>query len=137
MQSEGARKVRIMIVDDHPIVCQGIRRLVEQEGDLTVCAEAQDTEGALWALESNRPDLVLLDLKLKDTEGLDFLKMLHARAPELAILVLSMFDRRIYEAPALEAGARGYVMKQEAAASLIEAIRRIFPGAAEPAAHPV
>lgn len=125
--------MRIMIVDDHPVVCQGIRRLVEQEPDLMVCAEAGDTEGALRALESFRPDLVLLDLKIRDSRGLDFLKVLHARSPGLPILVLSMFDRRVYEAPALEAGARGYIMKQDAAASLIGAIRAIFPATGGPA----
>jgi DNA-binding NarL/FixJ family response regulator len=123
-----ARKVRILIVDDHPIVCQGIRRLLEQEPDLDPCWEADDSQSALAALEVNRPDLVLLDIKLKDSDGLAFLRKIRARFPETRILIHSMYDQRLYAEAALQAGARGYLMKQDAAGAVVKAIRSVMRG---------
>jgi len=122
------RKVRILIVDDHPIVCQGIRRLLEQEPDLDPQWEADDTRSALQVMEAHHPDLVLLDIKLKDSDGLAFLRKIRSRFPDTRILIHSMYDQRLYAEAALQAGARGYLMKQDTAGAVVKAIRSVMRG---------
>lgn len=122
------RKYRILIVDDHPLMRWGLRRLIEQERDLAVCAEAEDVYGALLSAEEHRPDLVIVDLSLKDESGLDLVRLLRARKPRVASVVYSMHEEAVYGERALRAGAKGYLSKQEAVDRVIEAVRRIRKG---------
>ncbi len=119
---------RVLLVDDHPIVRQGLAKLIEQEHDLTVCGEAEDTAGAMRLIEQLTPDLAIIDLTLKDASGLELVKQVKAQHEELPILVLSMHDESLYAPRALRAGAKGYIMKQEAPESVVTAIRRILGG---------
>jgi DNA-binding NarL/FixJ family response regulator len=119
---------RVFIVDDHPIVRQGLAQMINQEVDLTVCGEAEDVQNALEAIAELHPDLVLVDLSLKGGSGLDLLKALRTRASMLPVLVVSMHDESLYVERVLRAGARGYIMKQEATDTMMHAIRRVVRG---------
>ncbi len=121
-------RTRVFIVDDHPIVRQGLAQMINQEGDLTVCGEAEDTENALEAIAELHPDLVLVDLSLKGGNGLELLKALRARANMAPVLVVSMHDESLYVERVLRAGARGYIMKHEATDTMMSAIRRVLRG---------
>jgi len=123
-----ASKTRILIVDDHPIVRKGIADLVQQKPDLVVCGDADRVEDALPAIERLKPDLVIVDLSLKGVGGLELLKDLKIRHPEIPALVLSMHDETLFAERALRSGARGYVMKHEAVKELDHAIRRVLSG---------
>src|ERR1700757_607597 len=118
MQSEPsttvAERTRVFIVDDHPIVRQGLAQMINQEADLTVCGEAEDAQNALNAVAELHPDLVLVDLSLKGGSGLELIKALRSRQNALPVLVVSMHDESLYVERALRAGARGYIMKHEA-----------------------
>ncbi len=120
-------KKKILIVDDHPIIRHGLRKVIDQEIDLCVCAEAEDAVQAMEAIGKACPDLVIVDLSLKGTNGLDLIKAIKAKQ-DLAVIVLSIHDETIYAERALRAGAKGYVMKQEAADQLLHAIRRVLEG---------
>jgi len=117
-----------LIVDDHPIVRQGLSELINQEDDLVVCAEAEDAHQALNAIKDNQPDMLIVDIALPDTSGLDLIKDITARYPDLPVLALSMHDESLYAERAMRAGARGYIMKQEATEEVIAAIRKVFAG---------
>ncbi len=122
------KKIRIVIVDDHPIVRQGLGLLIGQETDMEVCGEAEDIPGAIKAIETSRPDLAIVDISLKESSGIDLVKDFRVRAPELVILVMSMHEEAFYAERVLRAGARGYVMKEEATGTVITAIRRVMDG---------
>ena len=126
--NETAKQYRVLVVDDHPIVRRGFAQLINQEPDITVCAEAEDIAEALTALEACHPDLVIVDIVLKNANGLELLKRLPSLAPETKALVVSMHDEQIYAERVLRAGARGYVMKQEADEVIVTAIRRVLQG---------
>jgi len=117
-----------LIVDDHPIVRQGLSELINQEDDLVVCAEAEDAHQALNAIKDNQPDMLIVDIALPDTSGLELIKDITARYPDLPVLALSMHDESLYAERAMRAGARGYIMKQEATEEVIAAIRKVFAG---------
>ncbi|HBA84084.1 MAG TPA: DNA-binding response regulator [Verrucomicrobia bacterium] len=119
---------RVLLVDDHPIVRHGLSMLIEQEPDLSVCGEADDACQALEAVKKLHPDIVLVDLSLRETSGLDLIKDLKIRHPAIPALVLSMHDESLYAERALRAGARGYLMKQQAVANIAVAIRRVLAG---------
>lgn len=121
-------KTKIMIVDDHPIMRRGLGELINLEKDLSVCAEAENTSSALEMIKSHRPDLVIVDLSLKDESGLELIKDIKARFPSVLTLVLSMHDESFYAERALHAGAKGYIMKQQATTLVLVAIRRILGG---------
>ena len=121
-------KKKILLVDDHPLLRQGISQLINQQPELTVCAEAEDCAGALTAAEKVRPDLAIIDLSLKNELGLELVKDFKARFPELLTLVLSMHDESLYAERVLRAGARGYIMKHEASEKVLEAIREVLDG---------
>jgi DNA-binding NarL/FixJ family response regulator len=123
-----AEKKRILIVDDHPMMRQGLIRLIENEPDLAVCGEAENAGQAFDRVESLQPDLVLLDITLPDKSGLELIKDISAVHPDMAILVISMHDESLYAERVLRAGGRGYVMKQEGGRKLMEAIRRVIEG---------
>ncbi len=121
-------KKRILVVDDHPIVRQGLTLMVNREADLVVCGEAEDATGAVLVVASARPDILIVDISLNGPDGLDLLKNIRATHPTLPVLVLSMHDELIYAERALRAGANGYIMKQEATEKVLVAIRRILNG---------
>jgi len=118
----------VLIVDDHPVVRQGLRQLINQEQDLNVCGEAADVKEARDVLKSLLPDVVILDLSLKDSDGLELIKDIRGRDQKLPVLVLSMHDEAIYAERLLGAGANGYIMKQAAAEQLLTALRRVLTG---------
>lgn len=122
------RQQRVFIVDDHPIVRQGLAQLLNQEAGLEVCGEAEDAEETMGAVERLKPDVIIMDLSLKKSNGLQLIKDIKMRYRHLPILVLSMHDESLYAERSLRAGARGYVMKQEATETLVAAIRRILQG---------
>jgi len=123
-----AAKTTIMVVDDHPIVRRGLAQLINQQGDLTVCCEAEDAQQALDLVGTCRPDSAIVDLSLRSSSGLDLVKSLHKQHPELPVLVVSMHEEELYAERALRAGARGYVMKREVDETVIKAIRRVLAG---------
>jgi DNA-binding NarL/FixJ family response regulator len=125
-QSAAANKKRVFVVDDHPIVRQGLALLVNREPDLMVCGEAEDAQAAMQAVNAAKPDILVLDISLNGPDGLDLLKNIRTRHPELPVLVLSMHDESIYAERALRAGAQGYIMKQEATDKVLVALRRIL-----------
>ena len=121
-------KTRILLVDDHPVVREGLAMRIQRQPDWTVCGEAGGCREALAAVAANRPDVVIVDLVLPDGSGLQLIRDIHARYPQMAVLALSMQDERIYARRVLDAGARGYLMKQEATDQVVEAIRKILGG---------
>lgn len=124
----GRNSTRILLVDDHPVVRDGLAESINRERDLTVCAQAEDHSQALQLIESARPDLVVVDLVLKNSSGLELIKDVRARWPNVLILVVSMHEENLYAERVLRLGARGYITKQEATRSIVEAIRRILGG---------
>jgi len=120
--------IRVMIVDDHPIVRRGLVEMIEQEEDLNVIGEAEDAHSALQALKKLELDVAIVDLTLKDIGGLELIKQIQVLQPELPMLVLSMHDETLYAERALRAGAKGYIMKQEGTDKLITAIRTVLRG---------
>jgi DNA-binding NarL/FixJ family response regulator len=121
-------KTKILIVDDHPIVREGLARRINRQPDLVVSGEADGAAEAMKAMAACPPDLAVVDLTLTDRGGLELIKDLQVRRPKLPILVLSMHDETVYAERALRAGAKGYIMKQEATDHVIEAIRRVRDG---------
>jgi two-component system response regulator NreC len=121
-------KARIMIVDDHVIVRQGIAQLVNREPDLDVRYEAGDADSDIALLAVEAVDLAIVDISLPGTSGLELVKMMHTQKPNLPILMMSMHDEALYSDRAFRAGAKGYVMKQEATERLLMAIRKILNG---------
>ncbi|HPR56531.1 MAG TPA: response regulator transcription factor [Deltaproteobacteria bacterium] len=121
-------KHRILVVDDHPIFRHGLGQLIGQEDDLEVCGEAEDYHGALKAVEVLNPDMIVVDITLKDMSGIDLIKEVHRSRKGMPMLVISMHDESLYAERAFRAGARGYVMKQEASDSVVQAIRLVLSG---------
>jgi DNA-binding NarL/FixJ family response regulator len=122
------RTIRIVIVDDHPIVRRGIAAMLNQESDMQVCAEADSYHAGIDAIREHHPDLAIIDLTLPDIGGLELVKQVRAIDPEMAMLVLSMHDETLYAERVLRAGARGYIMKQEGTDKLIGAVRAVMRG---------
>jgi DNA-binding NarL/FixJ family response regulator len=120
------KRHRVFVVDDHPIVRQGLALMIDQEPDLVVCGAAEEAESALAAITASRPDVVVLDISLPGPDGIDLLKTIRSTDPTLPILVLSMHDETTYAERALRAGANGYIMKQEATENVLVALRRIL-----------
>lgn len=115
-------------MDDHPIVRQGLIQLINAESDLDVCGDAASVDEALDLLEAAEPDIVILDLSLPDSDGLELLKKIRKETRHLPVLVLSMHDESMYAERMLSAGANGYIMKQAAADQLLIALRRVLAG---------
>jgi DNA-binding NarL/FixJ family response regulator len=123
-----ASQYRIFLIDDHPIVRQGLALFINRESDLIVCGEADGAASAPQAIRDSMPDFIVLDISLDGPDGLDLLKTLRVTYPNLPVLVLSMHDESIYAERALRAGANGYIMKQEATEKVLIAIRNILRG---------
>jgi DNA-binding NarL/FixJ family response regulator len=121
-------KVKFMVVDDHPIFRRGVVALIESDPRYRVCAEAGSVEEALPLIERERPDMILLDITLREENGLDLLRTIAASRPEIKVLIVSIHDEAVYAERALRAKARGYLMKQEASSVLKEAIKTILDG---------
>ncbi len=119
---------RILIIDDHPLVRLSLKGVIEREPDLVVCGEAEDRDQALAAVAATKPHLAVIDLTLKNSDGMELIKDLRDRYPKVQILVLSMHDEDIHAERAIRAGARGYITKQEAATKILVAIRQILNG---------
>lgn len=119
---------KILIVDDHPMMREGLAQLIRHESDLVICAEAECAADALSAVEKFSPDLALVDISLKESNGLELIKDLKIRAPQLPVLVLSMHDESLYADRVLRAGARGYLMKAEGGKKIMTAIRQVLAG---------
>ncbi|MDF3057146.1 MAG: two component transcriptional regulator, LuxR family [Rariglobus sp.] len=126
--SPDAAKRRIFLVDDHPITRQGVVVLINQEPDLEVCGEADSAPKAFDLLQKSKADLAVVDISLKTTSGIELTKNLKVLLPDLPVLIMSMHDESLYAERALRAGAKGYVMKQEASDNILIAIRRILDG---------
>jgi DNA-binding NarL/FixJ family response regulator len=122
------KKYRVLLVDDHPIVRQGLALLIDREADLSVCGEAEGAHSAFHAIRTLQPDIVVLDISLSGPDGLDVLKEIRVKSTSLPVLILSMHDESIYAERAMRAGANGYIMKQEATEKVLIAIRRILQG---------
>jgi DNA-binding NarL/FixJ family response regulator len=120
--------IKILVVDDHPLVRSGLQRLIEREHGLGVCCEAGSVEEALKCLDSIRPDLAIIDISLPDGNGFDLMRRIHARSKDTLFLVSSMHDETLLAERALRAGAMGYINKAEAAENVISAIRHILDG---------
>jgi DNA-binding NarL/FixJ family response regulator len=123
-----ARKQGIFLVDDHPLVCEWLTQLINQQPDLLVCGEADSAQAALGAIGAAHADLAIVDLSLKDSTGLDLIKTLTRQHPAVPVLVLSMHDESLYVERVFRAGARGYVNKRESAQRVVEAVRRVLGG---------
>jgi DNA-binding NarL/FixJ family response regulator len=124
----GKRRRRVVLVDDHPIVRSGLAQLINREPDLLVCGEAASSTEAIAAIQALDPDLVLLDISIKGSNGIEVVKTLGDSHPDLPVLMLSMHDEKLYAERAVGAGARGYVMKQEAPGTILTAIRSVLQG---------
>lgn len=128
MKHSENQKARILIVDDHPIVRQGIVMLINREMDMQACCEANNADQALAANLACRHDLAIVDMSLAGLSGLDLIKRLQLKSPELSILMMSMHDEIVYAESALQAGAHGYLMKHAATDTILNAIRQVLKG---------
>lgn len=125
----GATKARrIMLVDDHPVMREGLLQLINHEGDLSICGQFEDAAAAFAAIPTLQPDLVIVDLSLRGSSGMDLVKNSRATYPKVRLLVLSMHDESLYAERVLRAGAAGYIMKQEATENILVAIRQVLGG---------
>lgn len=121
-------KTRILVVDDHPMMRQGLAALINNEPDLAICCEAENAAQAMEAIAVKNPDLVLVDITLPDKSGLELIKDIQAQFPGMRVLVISMHDESLYAERVLRAGGRGYIMKQEGGKRLMEGIRQVLAG---------
>jgi len=121
-------KVRIVIVDDHPIVRQGLSQLLSAEPDFEVIGEAGNAGDAMDLVEQQHPDLVIVDISLQDISGMELIKQIRARKQQIKILVSSMHDEKLYAERCLHAGAMGYISKEETTEKMVAAIRQILGG---------
>jgi len=122
------KKKTVFIVDDHPLLRQGLALMINRELDLAVCGEAEDAQTAMRDVAAKKPDILIADISLNGPDGLDLLKNLRGLYPNLPVLILSMHDESIYAERALRARANGYIMKQEATEKVLVAVRRILGG---------
>jgi DNA-binding NarL/FixJ family response regulator len=127
-QTHELTKKRVLVVDDHPIVRQGLALMINREPDLVVCGEAEEAMGAMHVLTSSHPDVMIVDISLTGPDGIDLLKNIRISHPTLPVLILSMHDEMVYAERALRAGANGYIMKQEATENVLVALRRLLSG---------
>jgi DNA-binding NarL/FixJ family response regulator len=128
MNASDTEKVRILIVEDHEIFRLGIKELINHEPDLIVCGEADDVDTARNMIRELTPDMVIVDITLKKSNGMDLIKEISSVYKTIKILVLSMHDELLYAERSLQSGAQGYIMKQETSKSIIKAIRHILQG---------
>ncbi len=130
VESNAKKKKTVFIVDDHPLLRQGLALLINREEDLAVCGEAEEAQAAMQAIShtQSQPDVLIVDISLNGPDGLDLLKSIRGLYPDLPVLILSMHDEATYAERALRARANGYIMKQEATEKVLVAVRRILNG---------
>lgn len=121
-------KKRVLLVDDHPVMRQGLAQVINQQEDLRVCCEAADANQAMQRIAASKPELAVVDISLEGKSGLELIKDLQALHPEVPVLVMSMHDESLYAERALRAGARGYVMKKAGGEAVLQAIRQVLSG---------
>jgi DNA-binding NarL/FixJ family response regulator len=121
-------KTQVLIVDDHPVVRDGLTTIINHERDINVCGEADDANQALKAVTELKPDVVIVDISLKSSDGIELTKSIKARHPKLSIIVLSIHDESIYAERALLAGAKAYLMKDAVSENIVKAIRTVLGG---------
>jgi DNA-binding NarL/FixJ family response regulator len=121
-------KHKIYILDDHPIVIEGLKKVIEPQEDMQVVGASEDANAALQQMAKLKPDIVVLDITLKDRSGVDVIKKIRTSLPSTQVLVYSMHDENVYAERCLRAGAMGYLMKSEGAARLLQGIRQIISG---------
>ena len=121
-------KTKVLLVDDHPILRAGLGKLINQEADMMICGEAEDGPTAFDLAGTLNPDIAVIDISLKGSNGIELVKNLKARYPDLPTLVLSMHDESLYAERALRAGSLGYIMKEEAIEQVLVAIRKVLQG---------
>src|SRR6202451_2359533 len=126
MSKDPTEKSRILIVDDHPLFRQGLQQMIDDKPELMVCGQAADAAQALQAIPELKPDLVLVDISLAGTSGIDLIKSIRDQYEDLPVLVVSMHDESLYAERALRAGAMGYVMKHEAGRTVETAIATVL-----------
>lgn len=119
---------KIFIIDDHPLVRNGLRLLIDSENDLSVCCETDRIEGAMGLFAKCSPDLAIIDLSLPDGNGIELINRIKRQHPDIPVLVSSMHDESLFAARVLHTGAQGYINKKEAGDQMIEAIRQILSG---------
>ena len=120
--------IKVLLADDHSIVRAGLRRIVEESGDMVVVAEASDGREAIRQVEKTRPDVAVIDISMPGLDGLEVISRLNSRDPQMPVLVLTMHEEGQYVVRAVEAGAKGYVTKQSAPEQLVTAIRKVLQG---------
>ena len=128
METPSLEKTSVVIVEDHPMFREQLTHLINKEPDMTVCGEADNITDGLSLIKSQQPKIAIVDITLKGSSGLELLKDLRAHGIELPVLVLSMHDEKLYAERALRAGAKGYITKHEASASVMVAIRQVLAG---------
>ncbi len=121
-------KTQVLIVDDHPVVRDGLTTIINHEPDMNVCGEADDAYQALKTVAELKPDVVVTDISLKRSDGIELTKSLKARHPKVSVIVLSVHDESVYAGRALLAGAQGYLMKDAVSDNIIKAIRTVLSG---------
>lgn len=126
MMSEQVKKV--FLVDDHPLVREWLTNLINEQGDLEVCGEAEDSRRAREMIAALNPDVVIVDLSLKESSGMELIKAIKAQSADISTIVLSMHDEKLYAERAIRAGARGYIMKRETTKNVVAAIRQVLSG---------
>ena len=127
-KEQAQRKSRIIVVEDHPVLCDGLMQLISSQPDLACAGVANNTSDAKRLVEQGKPDLMLLDLRLKGGDALELLKSLRVEHPEVKVLVLSQYDELIFAERALRAGASGYIMKENATDEVLRAVRKVLAG---------
>ena len=126
--SHPQNKSRVLLVDDHPIVRQGLTQLINSTSDMVVCGEASTGREALNMIETTSPDIAVVDISLEDSNGVELIRDIGARRPQLPCFVLSMYDETIYALRVLRAGGRGYLMKQEMPNMVLTGLRQVLAG---------
>jgi len=127
-QEQSQKKSRVVIIEDHPVLCSGLRQLVDNQPDLACVGVADNISDAKRLMAECKPNLTVLDLRLKGGDALDFIKTLRVEHPELKVLVLSQYDELIFAERALRAGASGYIMKENATDEVLRALRKVLAG---------
>jgi DNA-binding NarL/FixJ family response regulator len=127
-KGRGKRKRRVLIVDDHAVLREGLAMVINQQPDLIVCGEAEDAPAALKLVRAAEPDVAIVDLSLMSDSGLELIKDIKAQRPGFPMLVLSLHDETLYAERALRAGARGYIMKRASTAEVVAALRKVLSG---------
>jgi DNA-binding NarL/FixJ family response regulator len=122
------KRAKVLIVDDHPVVRYGLLQMLANEPDFEICGEAASAQEALALVDQCNPDVAVVDISLKGTNGIELIKQIHAMRPEARILVSSMHDEKLFAERALRAGANGYINKQVAVTEMVSAIRRVLSG---------